>query len=118
MSQDEPEADDGPLHTLGLLEQLREDCKALRRASSDAYFRVDGLLRQLANPNLHDIPRSLPFRIELWDRSSQHVRWVPRLRPPSRSRMPRSMRPSRTIRSAVHASEWKLVIRETLEGEL
>ena len=68
--------DDGPLHTLGLLEQLRQDCKALWGASSSAYFRIDGLLRQLANPNLHDIPRNLPFRVELWDRGDQHVRWV------------------------------------------
>lgn len=26
--------------------------------------------------NLHDIPTSLPFRVELWDRNDQHVRWV------------------------------------------
>ena len=37
---------------------------------------MDALLRELANPNLHDIPRNLPFRVELWDRSAQHVRWV------------------------------------------
>jgi hypothetical protein len=34
------------------------------------------LLRELANPNLHDIPTQLPFRIELWDRNDQHIRWV------------------------------------------
>ena len=45
-------------------------------ASSAAYFRVDELLRQLANPNLHDIPRNLPFRVEMWDQSDQHIRWV------------------------------------------
>jgi hypothetical protein len=45
-------------------------------ASSNAYLRVDGLLRQLVNPNLHDIPRNLPFRVELWDRPDQHARWV------------------------------------------
>ena len=28
------------------------------------------------NPNLHDIPRNLPFRVEMWDQSDQHVRWV------------------------------------------
>ena len=27
---------------------------------------VDELLRQLTNPNLHDIPTHLPFRVELW----------------------------------------------------
>ena len=53
---------DGQLHTLSVLEQLREASKGLWGASSAAYFRVDELLRQLANPNLHDIPRNLPFR--------------------------------------------------------
>jgi len=33
-------------------------------------------LRELANPNLHDIPRNLPFRVELWDRHEQHIRWT------------------------------------------
>ena len=45
-------------------------------ASSEAYFRVDAMLRELANPNLHDISPRLPFRVELWDRSDQHIRWV------------------------------------------
>jgi hypothetical protein len=75
MSQVPPE-DDGELHTLGLLEQLREECKLLWGTSSTLYFRIDELLRELANPNLHDIPRNLPFRVEMWDRSDQHVRWV------------------------------------------
>jgi hypothetical protein len=48
--------EDGQLHTLGLLEQLRDQCKALWGTSSELYFRVDKLLSQLANPNLHDIP--------------------------------------------------------------
>ncbi|HTV31216.1 MAG TPA: hypothetical protein VMF32_26010 [Xanthobacteraceae bacterium] len=72
----EPLDQDGQLHTLGLLEQLRVECGKLWGASSDAYFRVDKLLRELANPNLHDIPRNLPFRVELWDRHNQHIRWV------------------------------------------
>ena len=67
---------DGQLHTLSVLEQLRDASKGLRGASSEAYFRVDDLLRQLANPNLHDIPRNLPFRVEMWDGSDQHIRWV------------------------------------------
>jgi hypothetical protein len=65
---------DGQLHTLTVLEQLREASKSLWGASSEAYFRVDELLRQLANPNLHDIPRNLPFRVEMWDGSDQHIR--------------------------------------------
>jgi hypothetical protein len=32
--------------------------------SSKLYHRVDKLLRELANPNLHDIPTNLPFRVE------------------------------------------------------
>jgi hypothetical protein len=51
---------DGQLHTLSVLEQLREASKGLWGASSAAYFRVDELLRQLANPNLHDIPHISP----------------------------------------------------------
>jgi hypothetical protein len=41
-----------------------------------AYGALAKLLRQLSNPNLHDIPRNLPFRVEMWDGSDQHVRWV------------------------------------------
>jgi hypothetical protein len=67
---------DSQLHTLSVLEQLREASKSLWGASSEAYFRVDELLRPLANPNLHDIPRNLPFRVEMWDQSDQHIRWV------------------------------------------
>ena len=67
---------DGQLHTLALIEQLRADCQELWGASSAFYHRVDALLRELANPNLHDIPPNLPFRVELWDRQDSHVRWV------------------------------------------
>jgi hypothetical protein len=51
--------EDGQLHTLGLLEQLRDQCKDLWGTSSELYFRVDKLLSRLANPNLHDIPSNL-----------------------------------------------------------
>src|SRR5208282_4455566 len=68
--------EDGQLHTLGLLEELREECKSLWGTSYEFYFRIDALLRELANPNLHDIPTRLPFRVELWDRHDQHIRWV------------------------------------------
>jgi hypothetical protein len=34
------------------------------------------LLRELADPNLPDIPTRLPFRVEMWDRHDQHIRWV------------------------------------------
>jgi hypothetical protein len=70
----DPTEGEGQLHTLSLLEQLRRECKVLWGGSSEAYFRVDKLLRQLADPNLHDIPSNLPFRVEMWDR--EHIRWV------------------------------------------
>lgn len=57
---------DGQIHTLGLLERLRSECKDLWGTSSAFYHRVDDLLRELANPNLPDIPM----------RDQQHIRWV------------------------------------------
>jgi hypothetical protein len=75
MSRD-PTEGDGQLHTLGLLERLRAECKDLWGTSSKLYFRVDELLRELANPNLHDIPMNLPFRVEMWDRHDRHIRWI------------------------------------------
>ena len=39
---------EGQLHTLGLLERLRAECKDLWGSSSEVYFRVDELLRELA----------------------------------------------------------------------
>ena len=68
--------DDGQLHTVGLLGQLRANSSELWGKSSELYHRVDALLRELANPNLHDIPTNLPFRVEMWDRNDQHIRWV------------------------------------------
>jgi hypothetical protein len=69
-------AEDGQLHALGLLERLRDESKELWSASSEAYSRIERLLRELANPNLHDIPTNLPFRVEMWERHDEHIRWV------------------------------------------
>jgi hypothetical protein len=69
------ESGDGQLYTLGLIEQLRAECGQLWGTSSRLYHRVDELLRELANPNLHDIA-NMSFRVGLWDRPAQHVRWV------------------------------------------
>jgi hypothetical protein len=33
-------------------------------------------LFQIAVFKLHDIPRNLSFRVEMWDQSDQHIRWV------------------------------------------
>jgi hypothetical protein len=68
--------EDGQLHTLGLLEQLRDQCKSLWGTSTELYFRVDKLLNQLANPNLHNILPNLQIHVELWDRYDKHIRWV------------------------------------------
>lgn len=68
--------EDGQLHTLGLIEELRAECKRMWGTSSDLYFRIDELLRQLANPNLHGVFPVSAFRVELWDRHAQNIRWV------------------------------------------
>jgi hypothetical protein len=61
--------------TLGLLEQLRAESSELWDHSSKVYFRVNRLLRELANPNLHDIPGNFQNRVELWDRHGNHLHW-------------------------------------------
>jgi hypothetical protein len=39
--------------------------------------RLKGRPRQTGlRVGLHDIPRNLPFRVEMWDQSDQHIRWV------------------------------------------
>jgi hypothetical protein len=58
-----------------LLEQLGAQSRGLWGQSSKLYFRVDELLRQLSNPNLHDVAY-MSFRVELWDRYANHVRWT------------------------------------------
>jgi hypothetical protein len=59
---------DGQIQTLGLLERLREDLRAFGAANSGLYRRVDKTLRELANPNLHDVNLTTAFKVELWDR--------------------------------------------------
>ena len=74
MSQD-PGDEDGQLHTLGLLERLRSETNLVQGAYAGLYQRVDKLLREIENPNLHDI-RNMSFRVELWDQHALHIRWV------------------------------------------
>jgi hypothetical protein len=75
MSQDLSEQE-GQLYVLGLIEQLRAQCSELWGTSSDLYHRVDRLLQELSNPNLHEIFPTSAFRIEIWDRYTDHIRWV------------------------------------------
>ncbi len=74
--EDDPNDMEGGLYTLGLLEKLRAECKELWGATSASYFRVDELLCELGNPNLHEIFPVSVFRVELWDRHARHIRWV------------------------------------------
>jgi hypothetical protein len=68
----------GEIHTITLLERLRNDARTLWDSTYGFYWKVDELLRQVANPNLHDIPLNLQFRVEMWDRLNQHIRFVVR----------------------------------------
>ena len=73
MSQDRD--DDGDIHTLGVLESLRAVLAALQSSNSDLYCRLDRVLREVADPNLHDIGLNHGFRIEVWDRyGKDHLR--------------------------------------------
>jgi hypothetical protein len=71
----EPPEEEGQVYTLGLLEQVRAESNYLGQAVHEFYFRVEKLMRELGNPNLHDIGH-LPFRVELWDRYALHIRWT------------------------------------------
>jgi hypothetical protein len=70
----EPESD-GQVHTLGLLERLRAETSGIEGVYTDLYRRVDRLLRELSNPNLHDIA-NMSYRVELWERHADRIRWV------------------------------------------
>jgi hypothetical protein len=74
MSQ-EPSDQDGQLYTLGLLERLRTQTGLAGAAFSDMHSRVDKLLREISNPNLHDIA-NMSYRVELWDKYALHIRWT------------------------------------------
>jgi hypothetical protein len=54
---------------------LRAETKDTNGAYAVLYERVDALLRELENPNPHDIA-SMSYRVELWDRHAKHIRWT------------------------------------------
>jgi hypothetical protein len=54
---------------------LRAQSSELWGRSSALYGRVDELLRQLANPDLHDIA-NMSYHVELWERHTEHIRWT------------------------------------------
>jgi len=53
----------------------RAECSRHWRSSLALRTGIDALLRELANPNLHDIV-SMQNRVELWTADGQHVRWA------------------------------------------
>jgi hypothetical protein len=59
----------------GCLSGFATNPRAWWSTSSDLYFRVDALLRELSNPNLHYIA-NMQNRVELWNADGQHIRWV------------------------------------------
>jgi hypothetical protein len=70
-------ASDGQLHALGLIEKLRDDLRAFDGAKDELYHRIQRALRELADPNLHDVNLVTAFKIELWDRYGRdHLRMV------------------------------------------
>ena len=58
----------GQLYTLALLERLHHGLDAFGTAKDELYFRIDRLLRELANPNLHEVGLITAYQIEVWDR--------------------------------------------------
>jgi hypothetical protein len=69
--------EDGQLYVLGLIDKLRDDLRAFDGAKDELYYRIDRALRELANPNLHDVNLVTAFKIELWDRYGRdHLRMV------------------------------------------
>jgi hypothetical protein len=57
------------------LERLRAETGLAGAAFSDLNSRVEKLLREIGNPNLHDIA-NLNYRVELWDKYALHIRWT------------------------------------------
>lgn len=62
MSDQQEEDDDR--YTLGLLMELRELCRQASDVQEVFEGRFHELFRAISNPNLPDIPKELPFRVE------------------------------------------------------
>ena len=54
---------------------MRSETRLFRNHHDDLAGRVDKLLREIANPNLHDIA-NLNYRMELWGKYALHIRWT------------------------------------------
>jgi hypothetical protein len=60
-----------------LLERLHEGLRDFGRTKDEIYWRIDALLRELRNPNLHEVELTTAYQVELWDRYGKgHLRMV------------------------------------------
>ena len=79
-SEIEPE---GQVYTLNLLERLHAGLRDFGQTKDELYWRIDALLRELRNPNLHEVELTTAFQIEVWDRHGKTTcGWYPSSRPP------------------------------------
>lgn len=85
-SEIEPE---GQIYTLNLLERLHAGLRDFGQTKDELYWRIDALLRELRNPNLHEVELTTAYQIELWDRHGKsHLRMVSE-QPTARTRFAR-----------------------------
>jgi hypothetical protein len=67
----------GQIYTLDLLERLHKGLRDFGQTKDELFWRIDALLRELRNPNLHEVELTTAFQIELWDRyGKSHLRMV------------------------------------------
>lgn len=55
--------DEGDAHTLDLLTDLRNLCDEINAAHGSFTARLNDLMRQVANPNVHGLDRELTYRV-------------------------------------------------------
>ena len=60
-SEIEPE---GQIYTLNLLELLHEGLRDFGKTKDELYWRIDALLRELRNPNLHEVELTTAFQLK------------------------------------------------------
>jgi hypothetical protein len=99
MSPDPEE--DGQLHTLCLLERFRSEFADLWSSSSEAYFRVERMMRELNNPNLHDINRTSVTTSNFGTSATYMFGGLSRRQTPSPLHTPRSKPLSPTGRATI-----------------
>ena len=67
----------GQIYTLDLLKRLHKGLRDFGQTKDELYWRIDALLRELRNPNLHEVELTTAYQVELWDRHGKsHLRMV------------------------------------------